>query len=327
MAKILYFTGIEVGCTDTGFAFVERIAKSNDKVVLTIVDGDGIRADAVFAESSDMFETVYERTVIIASVERQSMKRPEFIVHYVQSTDILPKDFREQLSEMKANEMFKEVTNILDQYNLIDSYANFNSPALLAEQILTDNMEDVVMYTESIQDEKGSFIKHIYTTVVIAYAIARNFPDIDAGMLLAGAALHDIGKLRYYDYDGTDLANISQEGILFTCSEISADMIECYANDFNYSMTRNYSSETVRNLRHMILSLYRPEGTSGGPATMEAKLLKRIISLADTLLDQRKIMNLMRDGIGFFMNQKSYYKPMIPNKWYYDDKSDTDSDG
>jgi len=327
MAKILYFDEIEYGCTDTGLVYVEKIAKRDDKIVLTMVDGKGRHAGAAFTEDANLFETVYERTVIAVSIEKKTFKTPEFIVKEVQNTDMLPKDFLEQLSEMKANEMFEDVASILFQYRLIDSHANFNSPSWLAYKILSDNVEDVILYSESIQDEQGSFIKHIYTTVVIAYAIARKFSDIDAGMLLAGAALHDIGKLRYYDYDGTDLANISQEGILFTCSEISADMIECYANDFNYSMTGNYSSETVRNLRHMILSLYRPDGTSGGPATMEAKLLKRIISLADTLLDQRKIMNLMRDGTGFFMNQKSYYKPVSTDKWYYDDKSDSDSDG
>jgi len=50
--------------------------------------------------------------------------------------------------------------------------------------------------------ELGGLLKHTCEVAHVGLAIARLFPEADAELVLAGALLHDIGKLESYRWDG-----------------------------------------------------------------------------------------------------------------------------
>ena len=117
---------------------------------------------------------------------------------------------------------------------------------------------------------KSGLLLHTANVVKTAYCIAFNYNDIDLDLVLAGAILHDIGKIYEYDEDG----NISGEGKLFDHINIGTRIIfeEYYhGQDQPYS----FSERDLYNLAHIILSHHGKLewGSPRTPATKEALIV------------------------------------------------------
>ncbi|MBF0120210.1 MAG: HD domain-containing protein [Desulfobacterales bacterium] len=117
----------------------------------------------------------------------------------------------------------------------------------------------------------GGLLEHSLSTALLAEKIAGHYSGIDLDLLLTAAILHDIGKIREFEYQFT--IGYSDEGRLLSHIIIGIQMI-----DEKIRQVENFSDEHAILLRHMIISHHgtREYGSPEPPKTIEAVLLNYI---------------------------------------------------
>jgi 3'-5' exoribonuclease len=71
----------------------------------------------------------------------------------------------------------------------------------------------------------GGLLEHTVEVLIICRTVYELFPQLNADLLYTGAILHDVGKIKNYEYDLTSI-DISNEGILLDHLYISCDMVK-----------------------------------------------------------------------------------------------------
>lgn len=114
----------------------------------------------------------------------------------------------------------------------------------------------------------GGLLDHTLHVTRVAEALARIYSDVDEDLILAGAILHDVGKLHEYDYLTT--FSFSTEGRLKGHFVMGCEMIRDRA-----AAIEGFPAELLMRLEHMILSHHgtREWGSPREPMFLEAELL------------------------------------------------------
>ena len=117
----------------------------------------------------------------------------------------------------------------------------------------------------------GGLIEHTLSMVTLADKLAKHYSGIDRDILIAGTVLHDIGKIREFDY--TFRIDYSDEGRLLNHIVIGVQMLE-----EKIQAVENFPEEQAILLKHLIVSHHgtREFGSPEPPKTMEAVLLHYI---------------------------------------------------
>lgn len=123
----------------------------------------------------------------------------------------------------------------------------------------------------------GGFLEHTFTVMVKTQALVELIPEINASLAIAGAILHDIGKLREID---PDTRGRTPEGRLKGHIMLGIEMLRAVAQDMGVT-----SAPWLRELEHIILSHHgEPEfGALVKPLTREAILVHFIDNLDSKL--------------------------------------------
>jgi len=139
--------------------------------------------------------------VVVKGLVNVYHNRPQLTIHKVQRIDeaeVDPADFF-PASERGPNEMFAELRGIV---------AGFANPHLkaLVETFLGD--EEIARRYRRAPAAKmihhaylGGLLEHVLSLCSLCRVAAEHYKNIDIDLLLAGAVLHDIGKLYELDYD------------------------------------------------------------------------------------------------------------------------------
>jgi 3'-5' exoribonuclease len=116
----------------------------------------------------------------------------------------------------------------------------------------------------------GGLAYHSLGVCMTAMKISANYnyQNIDKSILITGALIHDIGKLKEYQQDGT---YVDEYGTLLGHTVIGEMMLEDEANKLGLS----FDDLTIRQLAHIIASHHgtREKGAAAVPATMEAVIV------------------------------------------------------
>ena len=117
----------------------------------------------------------------------------------------------------------------------------------------------------------GGLLEHCLSMALIADKLARHYGGIDRDRLLAGAVLHDIGKVREFDY--RHRIDYSDEGRLVGHIAIGLEMV-----DEKIRAVPDFPEEERRLLKHMIVSHHGAQeyGSPEPPKTVESVLLHYI---------------------------------------------------
>ena len=120
----------------------------------------------------------------------------------------------------------------------------------------------------------GGLLEHTVEVLALCRAVLALYPEIDADLLVAGALLHDIGKVREYDCE-TDI-EYTDEGQLVGHITIGDEMAAAAIAAID-----GFPEELALRVRHMILSHHgRYEwGSPRRPQTLEAMALHQIEEL------------------------------------------------
>lgn len=96
---------------------------------------------------------------------------------------------------------------------------------------------------------QGGLLEHTVEVLKICKTACQLFPQLDKELLYTGAILHDVGKLRAYDYDLISI-DISNEGKMLDHLFISANMVKEKIDSLDEDMPENLQTQ----LLHLILS-------------------------------------------------------------------------
>jgi 3'-5' exoribonuclease len=119
----------------------------------------------------------------------------------------------------------------------------------------------------------GGTLVHSYSVAKIAAAIAENVDGADYDLVVAGALLHDVGKLFTYELNGLSI-DLTTDGNLYDHTFIGAEFVGNFAESHvNTDDASTY--RVVRLLRHIILSHHgrKEYGAVVEPACIEAYIV------------------------------------------------------
>jgi 3'-5' exoribonuclease len=126
----------------------------------------------------------------------------------------------------------------------------------------------------------GGLVEHTLNVLQICEFLAKQYPKMDRDLLIAGALLHDVGKVE--EYEVTTNIDVSEDGMLRGHVVIGAEMVS-RACDKVEGMPRNLRLKAV----HMVLASHgEPEfGSPKKPQFPEA-LAVHFADNADSKLEQ-----------------------------------------
>lgn len=133
----------------------------------------------------------------------------------------------------------------------------------------------------------GGLLEHSVEVLKLCKTACEIFPELDNNLLYTGAILHDVGKLKTYDYDLVKI-EFSDEGKLLDHLYLSCDMVKEKINEIE--MPEDLSTQ----LLHLILSHHGEVSNGWGspvdPKTPEAVALHH----ADNL--DAKVKGILQNG-------------------------------
>jgi 3'-5' exoribonuclease len=118
----------------------------------------------------------------------------------------------------------------------------------------------------------GGLLEHTLSVVAICDAMAKLYPKINRDLLIAGALVHDIGKIDEYGFD-KGFIDFTDEGRLWGHISIGAQQIRSLIEKLEEK--DEFPNELKKQLLHLILS-HQGELEHGSPvlpATLEAIIL------------------------------------------------------
>jgi 3'-5' exoribonuclease len=131
----------------------------------------------------------------------------------------------------------------------------------------------------------GGLLEHTLSMAVLADRIAGHYSGIDRDLLMAGVLLHDIGKLREFNYDVA--IDYSDEGRLVNHIVIGVQMIE-----EKIKTIPAFPADIAMLLKHMVISHHgsRELGSPEPPKTIEAVMLNCIDEMDSRIQGIREFM-------------------------------------
>ena len=163
----------------------------------------------------------------------------------------------------------------------------------LVQYLLRENREQLLLFPAGVKlhhATRGGLLHHTCSVVRLAERIAALYPSLHRELLLAGAILHDIGKLRELDANTLGIAGAyTSEGQLLGHINVGMSMVAAAAE------ITMVSERTAMLIEHMILSHHgKPEfGSPRLPMFPEAEVL----SICDLLDSKMYEMDAALDGV------------------------------
>jgi 3'-5' exoribonuclease len=131
----------------------------------------------------------------------------------------------------------------------------------------------------------GGLLEHTLSMAILVDKIAGHYAEVDRDLLLAGAILHDIGKIREFEFSSH--IDYTSEGRLLSHIVIGIQLIE-----EKMRRIKDFPEEQAVLLKHLVISHHgvREFGSPEPPKTIEAVLLNHIDEIDSKVKGIREFM-------------------------------------
>jgi len=131
----------------------------------------------------------------------------------------------------------------------------------------------------------GGLLEHTLSMTLLADMVAGHYEGVNRDLLIAGTILHDIGKIREFEYNNR--IDYTDEGRLVSHIVIAVEMLQQKLNQLE-----SFPQEKADLLKHMIISHHgeRQFGSPEPPKTIEAVLLHFIDEIDSKVNGIRQFM-------------------------------------
>ena len=217
----------------------------------------------------------------------------------------------EELLQVDQQQGEKLASRLADMLRAIsDVNLQFLGEAFLVDQTLMKDLRLAPAGIKAHHAYQGGLLEHIVSLMELAVVVADHYEEVDKDLLVIGAFLHDIGKLRELTYDRG--LGYSDEGQLLGHLSIGIEMLEQKVVEAEKLSGETFPSELTLRLKHMIISHHgQPEfGSPKVPMTFEAVALRNLDELDAKIASFRQIIrDDINDGSGW-----TNYQPALGRK-------------
>ena len=161
------------------------------------------------------------------------------------------------------DELFQRLGKLLS--GMTDCFARRLCEAILADPELMTRFKLAPAAKSMHHAYIGGLLEHTLSVITLVYRICNHYPDLDRDLLIAGAFLHDIGKISEFVYD-THI-DYSDAGRLVGHMVLGTQIVEDKIRTIE-----GFPEETSLLIKHLILS-HHGEAQFGAvrlPASKEA---------------------------------------------------------
>lgn len=169
-----------------------------------------------------------------------------------------------ETTERDTETMWKELLDIVD--SLEDKYIQ-----KLVKEITKENEKKIKMYPGAMRihhEYIGGFLEHTLSVARTCDYFSGKYGEVNRDLLIAGAILHDIGKLK--ELSVSNITEYSEEGNLIGHIVLGSDMVKEKARKIE-----DFPEDKLIQLDHIILSHQgnMEWGSPKPPMTIEALIL------------------------------------------------------
>ena len=158
-------------------------------------------------------------------------------------------------------------------------------------------------------DYIGGLLEHTVSVAAICRFLSGHYEEVDGDMLIAGALLHDIGKVRELSYEGA--FDYTDEGRLLGHLSMGAEWVsgEC-------ARIEGFSPHKTILLKHMILSHHGEleYGSPKRPKTLEAILLHFVENMDSKANAFLEAVGNLREGAVWTDYQRMFERYLYAGK-------------
>jgi len=207
---------------------------------------------------------------------------------------VLPEDGID-INDFVPSTGFSEENMWNELYNIANSFNDADLKAIVTT-ILKDKKEAMLYWPAAFKMHhavKGGLLCHSLSIVRLAEAVCNVYPFADGELLIAGAILHDIGKLEEFDLNASGLvSSYSTKGNLVGHLVSGAITVEKVAEKLGIT------SEVPTLLSHMLISHHgNPEyGAAVFPQFLEAELLSLLDLMDATVFEICEATDSVKKG-------------------------------
>ncbi|HHY48020.1 MAG TPA: HD domain-containing protein [Firmicutes bacterium] len=165
----------------------------------------------------------------IRSCEAGSYNLEDFLPRTSKDTEFLLQKLRDEAASVKDPFLWMLLESFLDDPGFVNAFLAAPAAKSIHHAYL------------------GGLIEHTANVVDIVVHMAQIYPALDRDLLVAGAILHDVGKVVEYRFDG--LLDVTDEGRLLGHIVIGDRMVS-----EKIKMIEDFPKELEMKLRHMVIS-------------------------------------------------------------------------
>ncbi len=257
-----------------------------DVIAPQMLPGSHVQVTGLVSEYRGMLQ------LVVRNAEKSS---PDFAPD---PTDFLP------ITTRNVNTMFERLVQLTDTLNtpwLQELFKRFWADDGFVQQFKTAPAAKRMHHAYL-----GGLLEHTLSMAILVDKIAGHYTGIDRDMLMAGAILHDIGKIREFEYSSH--IDYTTEGRLISHIVIGVQMI-----DDKLKRMQNVPEDQAVLLKHLIVSHHgvREFGSPEVPKTIEAVLLNHIDEIDSKVKGIREFMASEDPGTAW----TSYHK-LLERQFY-----------
>ena len=266
----------------TSFVIANKTIKTarngKDYIEFSLTDKTGEITGRMFPnrDAHDIYENIYKKNIynIKGSVDEFPRNSGNFSIK-IDSFQKMGEDEYDlddyiRTSQKNQKELIREINVTISE--LGNLHLKNLLKAFFCDEKFTEEFYNAPSAKIHHHNYLGGLLEHTVEVLLICKKACEIFPQLDQDLLYSGAILHDIGKLKTYDYDLVSI-DISNEGKLLDHLFISCDMVNEKIRDNKIEIP----DDIHINLLHILLShhgdIQNGWGSPVSPKTPEAVAL------------------------------------------------------
>lgn len=182
-----------------------------------------------------------------------------------------------QVDRKKTEGHMQRLSDLLR--SLENVHLQYLAEAFLLDETLTSQLKSAPAGIKTHHAYHGGLLEHVVSLMELAEFAAKHYEELNRDMMLMGAFLHDIGKLRELTYDRG--FGYSDQGQLIGHLVIGIEMLDEKILEAEKLSGEKFSEGLAMRLKHIIVSHHgTPEyGSPKPPMTYEAVALRNLDEL------------------------------------------------
>lgn len=249
---------MQMRLSDRSASVTAMMWNAGEKVYRSFENGDYVRVQGTAQYYNGALQMILTR---IETVDAREVDESDFVTLGTMDIDQLAERLREMLRSM----------NNYPLRNLAECF--------LIDEEFMDGLTSAPAGVKNHHAYHGGLLEHVLSLMELTAVVGPRYPDIDRDLLLMGAFLHDVGKIRELTYE-RDLG-YSDEGQLIGHLVIAVGMLDQKVREAEELSGEPFPEELALRLKHMIVSHHGEYefGSPKLPMTLEAVALHYLDNL------------------------------------------------